>query len=91
MILNYINALQGLDIICLDVHKKISITNTMIICTGTSNRHVIAISQNILIQLHTIGVKLYGVEGMNIGEWVLIDLKDTIVHIMTKKLAYYMH
>ncbi|WP_159714248.1 ribosome silencing factor [Blochmannia endosymbiont of Camponotus nipponensis] len=85
-IINVINNTQGQDIMCFDMSIKTNITDIMIICTGTSNRHVISISQDILHKSRGAGLKLYGIEGMNIGEWVLVDLGDVVTHIMQKEI-----
>lgn len=86
IIFSIISDLQGKDIICLDVRKKTSITDTMIMCTGISNRHVISIAQDMLRKFRDIGLKPYGLEGINVGEWILIDLENIIIHIMTKEM-----
>lgn len=85
IIFNIINDVQGKNVIYLDVHKKFIIADIMIICTGTSNRHVITIAQNILKKFCNLGLKPYGLEGINIGDWILIDLGDIIIHIMNKE------
>jgi ribosome-associated protein len=80
-----INALEDLkaqDIIILDVAKLTSITDTLIICSGRSTRHVQAISDNVVLAAKTNDLPILGVEGERSGEWVLIDLGDTVVHVM---------
>lgn len=81
-LLNCLNNLKGQNIICIDINKKYSITDLIIICTGQSNRHVISIAQDISYQLKKIGFKFYKIEGLNDGTWILIDLNDIILHIM---------
>ncbi|WP_331828256.1 ribosome silencing factor [Candidatus Blochmannia sp. SNP] len=85
-VVNIINDIQGQDIICFDMYDKTYITDVMIICTGMSSRHVISISQEILKKSRGIGVKPYGIEGMNFGEWVLVDLGDVVIHVMQKEI-----
>lgn len=85
IIFDTINDLQGKDIIWLDVHKKSSIIDAMIVCTGISNRHVVTITQYILRKFNNLKLKPYGLEGIKIGEWVLIDLGDIVIHIMNKE------
>lgn len=85
-VVNIINNIQGQDIICFDMYGKTYITDVMIICTGMSSRHVISISQEILKKSRGIGVKPYGIEGMNFGEWVLVDLGDVVIHVMQKEI-----
>lgn len=83
-ILNYLNDLQSQEIICIDIDKKYSITDLMIICTGQTNRHVISIAQDLSYKLRNIGFKFCKIEGLKNGEWVLIDLGDIIINIMQK-------
>jgi len=54
----------------------------MVFASGTSNRHVKALVGNVLTDASEAGVKPIGVEGLEQGEWVLIDLADVVVHVM---------
>lgn len=83
LIFNILHNLQGEDIIFLNVQKKSSIIDAMIICTGISNRHVISLAQNILVKFHDMKLKIYGIEGIKIGDWILIDLGNIVIHIMS--------
>ncbi|URJ25370.1 ribosome silencing factor [Candidatus Blochmannia ocreatus (nom. nud.)] len=85
-LIDMMSIMQGKNIVFFDMHNKSSITDIMIICTGTSSRHVISISQGILRKSRGIGVKPYGTEGIATGEWVLVDLGDVIVHIMQEEI-----
>lgn len=70
------------NIVVLDVHKISSIADFMIISTGTSTRHVSAVADNLIDSLKKEGVRAWGIEGQDTGEWVLVDFGDVIVHIM---------
>ena len=70
------------DIHIIDVRDRTSITDCMIICTGNTKRHVLALAENIVIDSKKSGNQPLGVEGADVGEWVLVDLGDVIVHIM---------
>lgn len=74
--------LKALDIKVLDVHTLTTIADTMIIATGTSNRHVKSLAQNVIDVVKEHGHRPNGVEGLNEGEWVLVDLNGCIVHVM---------
>ena len=74
--------MKGLDVLMLDVQEQTSITDTMFICTGTSNRQVKSISQKIIEDAKHQGFPVLGVEGLDQAQWVLIDLGDAIVHVM---------
>ncbi|ADV33710.1 conserved hypothetical protein [Candidatus Blochmanniella vafra str. BVAF] len=90
LILNCIEDLKGQNIVCLNINTdkyKYSITNLMIFCTGQSSRHVVSIAQNILKKLRQTSFhKFYGIEGVECGEWVLVDLGDIIIHIMKSEI-----
>ena len=70
------------DIVSLDVKNKSSVTDTMIIASGRSTRHVKSISDNIIKKLKKIKIKPIGIEGYSKSEWVLIDFGDVLVHVM---------
>ena len=70
------------NIISLDVKNKSSVTDTMIIASGRSTRHVKSISDNIIKKLKKVKIKPLGIEGYTKSEWVLIDFGDVLVHVM---------
>ena len=86
-IINAINNIKGEEIITLDLRKiESAICKYFVICTGTSNTHVNSIEQNIkkLIRKE-IGEKCLNTEGSDVGEWILIDYSDIMIHIFQKK------
>ena len=78
--------LKGIDIVMLDVHKMTTITDTMIIASGTSDRHVRALADNVVEAAKAGDHPPIGVEGDDGGEWVLVDLGDLIVHVMLPRV-----
>jgi ribosome-associated protein len=70
------------DIVTLDVRKVSDFTDYMIIVTGTSNRHVTSVADKVLRQLRDHDRRPVGVEGMESGDWVLIDFGEVVVHVM---------
>ena len=92
---NIIDAIQdvkGQDIISLDLRKLDSaICKYFVICTGTSNTQVKAIEGSIKKTISKdLGEKPFHIEGTNIGEWILMDYSDIIVHIFQEKTrAFY--
>lgn len=81
-IVDKIDDIKGLDIISIDVKGKSSITDCMIICTGTSSRHVASIADHVVESAKNAGILTLGVEGEKEGDWVVVDLGDIIVHVM---------
>lgn len=74
--------LKGQDIRVLDVQKLTTVTDTMIVCTGTSNRHVKSLAQNVWQEAKKAGYAPMGIEGEDAGEWVLVDLGGVVAHVM---------
>lgn len=80
--LEAIDDLKALNVATYDVRKITSIADTMIICSGTSNRHVRSIAENVVKKAKEAQIKHVRMEGENEGEWVIVDLTDVIVHVM---------
>jgi len=74
--------LKAQDIQILDVHGMTSITDLMIVASGTSDRHIKALADNVVEAVKKHGVQPIGVEGESSREWVLVDLGDIILHVM---------
>lgn len=73
---------KAIDVVSLDVRHLTTITDTMFVASGRSDRHVRAVAEAVVERATATGVKPLGVEGLDAGEWVLIDLADVIVHVM---------
>lgn len=74
--------IKAQDITTIDVREKTSITDFMVIASGTSSRHVKSLVDNILEKAKEQGVRPIGSEGLDSGEWALLDLGDIVVHVM---------
>lgn len=75
--------MKAMDITYLDVSKLTSITDGMFIASGNSSRHVISIANKLLTEVKRTHTDITShTEGLQEGEWVLIDFGDIIVHIM---------
>ena len=89
---NVIEALEdikGFDIIDLDVRKLTSITDYMIIASASSTRQTRALANNVHDKMKDLNVEIVGIEGEGEGDWVLVDIGDIIVHIMTPTTRAY--
>jgi ribosome-associated protein len=74
---------KALDIKTIDVQGKTSVTDFMVIATGTSDRHLKSLSGYVVDAIKEIGVTPLGIEGDDGSSWVLVDLGDIILHLMT--------
>ena len=74
--------IKAQDITTIDVRGKTSIADFMLIASGTSSRHVKSLVENVLEKVKEQGVRPIGTEGMDTGEWALLDLGDIVVHVM---------
>ena len=80
-ILNTLDSNKALDIVSIDLANKSSIADYMIIASGTSSRHIQALSEQVLEKFKSSGVKNCKIEGKESKDWKLIDGIDVIVHI----------
>ncbi|HKO92638.1 MAG TPA: ribosome silencing factor [Polyangiaceae bacterium] len=69
------------DVQVVDVTGKVDYADFLVLMTGTSDRHVAAIAQNIEAELAQQGVQTLALEGLPLARWVLIDLVDVVVHV----------
>ena len=76
-----VDDLKGQDVQVLDVRELTTITDYMVIVSGTSDRHLKALAEEVVDRVKEAGLKPAGVEGQG-GEWILVDLLDVIVHLM---------
>jgi ribosome-associated protein len=82
LVIDALEDLKGKDIKIVDVRGKSSITDIMVIVSGTSDRHLKSLATSVITKAKQAGVQPLGVEGENSGEWVLVDLGDVVVHVM---------
>ena len=69
------------NITCIDLKNKSYIADYMIIASGTSSRHLQALSKILVTQLKKLGIDYCRIEGKNSNDWKLVDTQDVIVHI----------
>ena len=81
LILKTLDSNKALDIVSIDLKNKSSMADYLIIASGTSSRHIQALSEMVLEKLRSNGVKNSKIEGKESGDWNLVDGIDLIVHI----------
>ena len=90
IILNTLDTNKALDIVSIDLANKSSIADYMIIASGTSSRHIQALSEQVLEKFKNSGIKNCKIEGKESNDWKLIDGIDVIVHIFNpEKRKFY--
>ncbi|SMM97790.1 Iojap protein [uncultured Candidatus Thioglobus sp.] len=80
-----IDDLKGEDIITLKILEQSADIEAIVIATGRSVQHVRGIANNVKIEAKRLGMKVVGIEGEETGHWMLVDLAEVVVHIMTEK------
>ena len=85
-VLGALEDVKAQDIVRLQVDEITSVTDYMIVASGTSSRHVKALSDSVIEKARAAGQRPLGVEGEDGGEWVLVDLGDVIVHVMLPRV-----
>ena len=83
---NSLEDLKARELRVLDVRSLTSVTDYLVIASGTSDRHVRSLADKVIQNASDAGEKPLGVEGLDSGEWILIDLQDVIVHVMQPRV-----
>lgn len=71
--------LKGKDVVVIDVHEKTSVTDFMVIATGSSSRQVKALADNVIEEVKKQGVRPLGIEGLENAEWALVDRSELMM------------
>jgi len=85
-ILTALEAAKGQEIKVINVRGLTDFTDEMILVSGTSSRHVQTLSDKVKSHLRECGVRAVGTEGEKVGDWVLIDFGDIVVHVMRPQI-----
>lgn len=80
---------KAIDIRVIDVRKLTDIADQMIICHGTSDRHVLALAGRVTDALSDQDARPASIEGEDLAEWILIDCIDVLIHIMKRETREY--
>ena len=82
MVLTALEDIKAIDVVVLDVKLYASFTDYMVFASGTSSRHVSSIAGSVVDAAKKQNSPPLGVEGMDVGDWVLVDLGDVVVHVL---------
>lgn len=80
---------KALDPLALDLRGISSVAEYFVILTGTSDRHVQAVAENVMVAFKSIGIKTLGEEGLREGKWVLLDYGEIVVHVFLEPVRVY--
>lgn len=72
---------KGVNILALDVQGVSSMSDYVIIAEGNVDRHVVAIAHSIEQELSEIGEKAFHIEGLQVGDWIVLDYLNIMVHL----------
>ena len=86
LVVDALEEVKAQDIVKLDVRDLTTVTDYMIVASGTSNRHVKALAEAVAEKAREAGHRPAGIEGEDGSEWVLLDLQDTLVHVMLPRV-----
>lgn len=82
IVIDALDDMKALEVKILDVRGLTDVADTMVIASGTSDRHVRSVAKNVVEKTKAAGFRPHGVEGQQDSDWVLIDLHEMIVHVM---------
>jgi ribosome-associated protein len=86
LVVKTLEDMKASDITTIDVRGKTSITDYFVIASGSSDRHVKSSAESVAFQAKQAGQAPIGVEGLQEGEWALIDLNGVVVHVMQPRV-----
>jgi ribosome-associated protein len=84
-----LEVIKARDIVVLDVRRMTALFDKLIVASGDSSRQNKALANHVQEKLKALGATVYGVEGVDNGEWILVDLGAVVVHIMQPAIRQY--
>lgn len=82
LVISALEDVKAQDVSVIDVRNRTSVTDYMVLASGTSNRHVKSLAESVVSEAKEQGVRANSVEGSNVSDWILVDLGDVVVHVM---------
>jgi ribosome-associated protein len=88
-VIDALEEIKAKNIVMLNVSKLTSLFDYLVVASGDSNRQTRALANNVKERLKEAGATVYGSEGEETGDWVLVDLGDIVVHVMQPAIRDY--
>ncbi|MEH6560255.1 MAG: ribosome silencing factor [Marinobacter sp.] len=82
LIVNALEDVKAQDVSVVDVRDRTSVTDFMVLASGTSSRHVKSLADSVVVDAKEQGARVNSVEGGGGSDWILVDLGDVVVHVM---------
>lgn len=82
LIVNALEDVKAQDVSVVDVRDRTSVTDFMVLASGTSNRHVKSLADSVVVDAKEQGARVNSVEGGGGSDWILVDMGDVVVHVM---------
>lgn len=82
LVVNALEDIKAQDVSVIDVRDRTSVTDYMVLASGTSNRHVKSLADSVVSEAKEQGVRASNIEGSAVSDWILVDLGDVVVHVM---------
>ena len=90
LVIDALEDVKAQDIAAYDTRHLTAMFDRVVIATGTSSRHAASLARNVADKARAAGVRVQALEGVEGGEWVLVDLGDMVIHVFQQPIrAYY--
>jgi len=86
VVLSALDDMKAWEIKVLDVRGLTDMADTIVIASGTSDRHIRAVAQKLIEKTKEAGFRAHGIEGQRESDWILIDLNEIVVHVMLPRV-----